>query len=156
MDTHFETPWSLRFDRALEHCRAERWEAGLEILVEVWESVRRSELPGLFYAYFGYGIARCHGKVEPGLRLCLRAVQMEFYQTESYLNLARCQLLAHNKAAACDAIARGLMIDPEHPDLLALRSSLGVRKEPVLPFLERNNPLNRTLGRLRNVLGRKI
>ena len=48
-----------------------------------------------------------------------------------------------------NAIAQGLALDPRNSALRSLQSEIGVRKRPVLGFLSRNNPVNRTLGKLR-------
>ena len=50
------------------------------------------------------------------------------------------------------AIAQGLALDPRNAALRALHDEIGVRKRPVFGFLSRNNPVNRTLGRLRRNL----
>ena len=77
-----------------------------------------------------------------------------FYQPENYLNLARTQLLANDRRGAVSAIQGGLKIDPHQEDLLELQRQIGVRREPVLSFLSRDNLINRILGRLRhNVTG---
>ena len=114
---------------------------------------RRKDLPSLLYSYLGYALARSHGDVSRGLRFCKRAVRMEFYQPENYLNLARTELLAKNRRAAHRAVRRGLDFDPSHQALLELQNDLGERRDPVISFLGRRNLLNRILGRLRHDLG---
>lgn len=138
--------------RGLDFCRAGEWDRGLAILGYLAQSTDRSALPGLFYSYLGYGIARCERRVEEGVKLCQHAIKIEFYQPENYLNLARAQLLDDDRRAAVRAIAKGLKIDPHHLELLALQRDVGVRREPVLTFVSRDNLLNRLLGRLRHRL----
>lgn len=147
-----QEPWAGIFETALEHCRREEWELGLAALSQLLSTVRRADLPGHFYSYLGYGMARCNGRVKQGLRLCHRGVQLEFYQPENYVNLARTLLLTDDRRAACDAIARGLAIDPEHEKLLELQRGLGLRKRSPVPFLSRRHLLNRILGRIRHDL----
>ncbi len=48
------------------------------------------------------------------------------------------------------AIRRGLKIDSQHLELMALYRELGMREAPVLAFLDRSNPLNQILGRIRH------
>lgn len=132
-------------------CRRGQWQRGLPILVAVAESAARpGELPGLFYSYLGYGLARHQDRVGEGLRLCRHAVKREFWQPENHLNLARTQLIASNRRGAVEAVAAGLRVHDEHPVLNDLRAALGVRRRPVLPFLERAHPVNRWLGTLRH------
>lgn len=137
--------------RALAQCRAGDWDGGLYHLGQVAESEERGSLPGLFYSYLGYGIARCQGRVKEGLKLCQHSIKVEFYESENYLNLARTCLLDKDRGGAVQAIRKGLKVDPQNLELLALYRDLGIRAEPALPFLSRNNLINRILGRIRSV-----
>jgi tetratricopeptide (TPR) repeat protein len=138
---------------AIDRCRRGGWKDGLPALARIAEQEERPGLlPGLVYSYLGYGIALRQQRVQEGLKLCQHAVKLEFYQAESYLNLARTQLLAGQRRAAVRTVAQGLQIEPDHAQLLEVRSELGLRKSPVLPFLSRSNPLNLLLGRLRHGL----
>lgn len=136
--------------RGIDCCRRGDWDQGLLYLGRVAEASDRSSLPGLFYSYLGYGIARCQNRVAEGLKLCEHSVKLEFYQPENYLNLARTCLLGKDRPGAVRAIRRGLKIDSQHLELLALYRELGMREAPVLPFLQRSNPLNQILGRIRH------
>ena len=137
-------------ERGLDHCRRDEWDKGLRFLGMLVESPDRSRLPGLYYSFLGYGIARVEGRVAEGVKLCQHAIKLEFYQPENYLNLARTQLLAKNRKDAIEAIRRGLAIVPNYVELQALARELGVRRAPVIRFLSRDNPLNRLLGWLRH------
>jgi hypothetical protein len=134
--------------RALALCRAGDWDGGLYQLGQLTES---GPMPGLFYSYLGYGIARCQGKVKEGLKLCQHSIKVEFYESENYLNLARTCMLDQDRGGAVKAIRGGLKVDPQNLDLLALYRDLGIRQEPVLPFLSRTNIVNRILGRFRSI-----
>jgi hypothetical protein len=136
--------------RGLDLCRIGEWDRGLAILGYLAQSADRGALPGLFYSYLGYGIARCERRVEEGVKLCQHAIKVEFYQPENYLNLARTHLLNGDRRGAVRAIERGLKIDPHHLELLTLEREIGVRRLPVLPFVSRDHPVNRFLGRLRH------
>ncbi len=114
------------------------------------------EVPALCYSYLGYGLARHGGQIKKGLRLCKHALKLEFFQPESYVNLARTAMLSkRHRYQAAKAILDGLEIDPEHPDLLELRKQLGIRRQPVVPFLPRGNVLNRILGSMRHEVTRR-
>jgi hypothetical protein len=140
--------------RGIGLCRRDDWDAGLKFLGRLAESDERAALPGLFYSYLGYGIARCEGRTAEGLKLCNHAIKVEFYQPDNYLNLARTCLLTKDRSGAVDAIRRGLAVDRNHVELKALARELGVRRPPVLTFLSRDNPLNYFLGWLRHRLSR--
>ncbi|HEY9198683.1 MAG TPA: hypothetical protein VIR60_04890 [Gammaproteobacteria bacterium] len=83
-----------------------------------------------------------------GLNLCRRAAAEESRRGEVFENLARAELKLGHRKQACDALRRGLKVDRANPSLRALREEIGVRRTPVLRFLDRDNPLNRVLGKL--------
>ncbi len=88
----------------------------------------------------------CCGDVS-GLNLCRHAASMETVQADSFLNLALAELKFQHRKRACRAISQGLRLHPRHKQLLKLRSKLGVRRQPPLPFLKRANVLNKWLGK---------
>jgi Flp pilus assembly protein TadD len=133
---------------AVELCRRGQWDRGIDQLSRLAES--GAALGGLGYSYLGYGVALSRRQIIEGRRLCRHAVKVEFYQPEAFLNLARTELLAGDRRAASDALDRGLALDPDHRELVALGRKMGRRRPPVLSFLSRDNPLNQILGRLRH------
>lgn len=137
----------------IECCRRGDWNEGLRYLGRLAEGGEPvSDLPGVFYSYLGYGIALCQQRVDEGLKLCRHSIKVEFYEVENYVNLARTCLLAQDRKGAIKAVRGGLKVDPHHLELLALYRQLGIRSLPVLPFLDRQNPVNQLLGRLRHAL----
>jgi len=138
-------------EAAIELCRAGDWSRGMAILSDLVKERGLSDtVPGVAYSYLGYGIARYQRQVKEGIRLCEHAVKTQFYHADNHLNLARVYLLSKNRKGATSALAQGLALDPRHEGLRALKSEMGYRKKPVLGFLKRENPINRTLGRLRH------
>jgi hypothetical protein len=109
-------------------------------------------LPGLFYSYLGYGIAMRDRRVRDGLKLCRHSIEVEFFQAENYVNLARTYLLARDRKGAVKTVRAGLKIDRNNQALIVLYKELGIRSRPVLPFLDRSHPLNVFLGRVRHAL----
>lgn len=137
-------------ESAIEICRAGDWSRGLTILADLVKERGLSEsVPGVAYSFLGYGIARYQRQVKEGLRLCQHAVKTQFYHPDCHLNLARVHVLAKNRRGAVASIAQGLALDPRNSALRALQNEIGVRKRPVVGFLSRNHPVNRTLGKLR-------
>jgi hypothetical protein len=141
---------SVVLRRGIDRCRQGDWEVGLAFLGRIAEAERSSALPGLFYSYLGYGIALRQRRVQEGLKLCQHSVKIQFYEPENYVNLARTCLLAGDRPAAVRAVLAGLKVVRQHPALLQLHHELGIRSQPVLPFLSRSHPLNQLLGRLRH------
>ncbi len=144
------------FERGLERCRRGQWQDGLVDLAWLAERGSHGEVPALCYSYLGYGLARYRGQIKKGLRLCRHAVKLEFYQPQSYVNLARTALLSNRyRRQAAKAVLDGLEIDPEHPELLELQQELGARRSPVVQFLSRRTLPNRILGWIRHQLRRE-
>jgi tetratricopeptide (TPR) repeat protein len=83
-----------------------------------------------------------------GLNLCRRAAQEEAHRGDVFENLARAELRMGHRKQACEALRRGLKVESGHTGLRELRTEMGVRRPPALGFLDRDNPLNRFLGRL--------
>lgn len=134
--------------RGIELCRQGEWSNGLNFLGQIAEA-GCTNVPGLYYSYLGYGIARCQRRTADGLKLCRHAVKLQFYEPENYLNLARTALLVNDRKVAMEAVRKGLKIDRNNRNLRALYRELGIRKRPVLRFLSRSNPINLLLGRIR-------
>ncbi len=139
--------------RGISLCRRGDWIEGMDVLGWVAERDHPSaKLPALFYSYLGFGLARCHGRPKEGLPLCEHAAEVDFCRGETYYNLARVYLLMNRRASAIRTILRGLRADRRNPYLNKLRRQLGRRRRAVVPFLQRSNPVNITLGRVRHFL----
>ncbi|MGE0641634.1 MAG: hypothetical protein AB7G12_10310 [Thermoanaerobaculia bacterium] len=156
MSTRIEIPLDPANPRAtaeaaIELCKSGDWSRGLSVLADlVKERGLSDSVPGIAYSYLGYGIARYEKKVKEGRRLCEHAVKVQFYNPDCHLNLARVCLLARNRKRAVLALSQGLALDPKNEGLRALHAELGIRKRPVVGFLDRSNPVNKTLGRIRH------
>lgn len=146
-----ETSHNELAQRGIDLCRKGEWQRGLELLAMVADQKDAgAELPGTFYSYLGYGIARYDRRVREGLALCEHGVKREFYQPENYYNLARTYMLANQRRKAIETVIAGRQVDRRHAGLTRLHKELGIRRPPVLSFLSRNHFLNRLLGRMRH------
>ena len=76
--------------------------------------------------------------------------------SELHLNQARAHLALGQRDRAVRSVIRGLAAAPLDPALTAAQTSMGWRRKPVLPFLHRNNPINRWLGKLRHKWSRHM
>jgi tetratricopeptide (TPR) repeat protein len=106
-----------------------------------------------FLSHYGAALAMASGKLAEGRRLCERSIQLEPYEPEHYLNLARIHKRSGDRDAAFRAFDRGLAIRPDHPQLLQERGSLDRRKFLAFRSLHRDHPLNRCLGKLLGAAG---
>jgi len=101
-------------------------------------------------SFFGLSIALMRKQIKPAIDLCRRAIDLEFYNGDHYANLARVYVAANNRKKALEAIEQGLKVAPGHEYLRDVRRSLGIRARPSVPFLDRSNPINVTLGQARH------
>jgi tetratricopeptide (TPR) repeat protein len=101
-------------------------------------------------SWFGLCLALVRKEFKPAIDLCRRAIDLEFYNGDHYANLARVYLAAGNRKKAVETAQQGLKVAAGHAYLVEVRHTLGVRSRPALPFLDRTNPLNVSLGQSRH------
>ncbi len=141
-------------DSGINHCRAGRWDKGVEYLRYVAEREPRGlGEAGLFLSYLGCAVARTQGRPSEGLALCEQAVKVEFYQPENWANLADVLVLCGRRCEAMNAVEQGLDIDSRFGRLREIHRRLGKRRPPVVGFLARANPVNHLLGLVRSRVG---
>lgn len=101
-------------------------------------------------SWYGVTLVLVERNSNLGVTLCDGALRVAGPSPELLLNVARVHLALNQRERAVRPITRGLELWPQDARLLAARAALGTRSAPVLPFLSRKNPLNRTLGKLRH------
>lgn len=101
-------------------------------------------------SWFGLCVALVQKKYKPAVELCKRALDLEFYNGDHYANMSRVYAAAGNRKKALETAESGLKLLPDHEELLRTRRELGVRARPSVPFLDRSNPINVTLGQARH------
>lgn len=135
--------------QGIRACREGRWREGLNLLTPLaQQEERHGRLPAIFYSYLGHAIARCEGRRSVGMELCRHAISVDPFRPENHLNLAHLCLIVGNRRGALRSLNQGLAVDPNHTGLLKLQRTLGVRRRPIIPFLDRSNPLNVILGQV--------
>jgi tetratricopeptide (TPR) repeat protein len=99
-----------------------------------------------YLSFYGLTAAISKGEIKLGLELCTRAIKLEFYKPEFYVNLAKVYDKSGNKKGAITALKKGAKYDTKGEEIHNMLVELGVRKRPVIPFFKRSNPLNKILG----------
>ena len=95
-----------------------------------------------------HGVSLVYSGDVSGLNLCRHASTRENIDATVFQNLALAELKLRHRKRACEAVKRGLSIDPKHRGLLKLRKNMGARRQPCLIFLDGNTPLNKWLGKM--------
>ena len=99
----------------------------------------------VYNSYFAACIAKERGQSSQATQLCRDAMEKEPDNPVHYLNLGRIFLFQGRKIEAIKIFREGLKHNSE-PRIIEELQKLGTRKQPVVPFLHRNNPLNKFLG----------
>lgn len=105
-----------------------------------------------YYSSFAYCIAKERGQVRKAISLCEDAIQKDAANQAHYLYLGKIYLHAGDREHAINAFREGLKFGRDQLIIDEL-VRLATRKAPVLPFLDRDNPLNKYLGILLGKLG---
>jgi len=154
----------------IDAARAERYARGLVLLAEAYklfsletevlsEEVKeargieqlgsRKRTPAVCFSYYGLCLAlTTSSQTDEGARFCEVAIQLEPHRGEHYLNLAKIWQAARVRSKMVAALDRGLRESPRSAILLAFRDEIGVRSAPPISFLDRDNPLNKELGKV--------
>lgn len=108
-------------------------------------------------SYYGCLIAIAENNPKEGITICENAIKAldtgmpfgsEFFYPVFYLNLGRAYMKGGKKTEAIKVFRQGLKSDPENRDLQSEMKKLGSRKKPPVPFLKRDNPINKYIGLL--------
>ena len=151
-----------------EYIRAMRAELGRKqsarALQIAREAIRMHPDDPLVLTYYGYLSALLEKDYKTAIDACEKAVTLlprklpealgAAQKPLMYFHLTRVYSASGNRQEAVRAIYRGIAFDNENGVLHRELEKLGVRRRPVIPFIGRQNIVNRILGRLRHrVLG---
>ena len=90
--------------------------------------------------------ATLNGKVDEGIKLCERALDLGFTDPRIHLNLARVHCSVGRVSKAVDVLRNGMRTLPGDAGLLREIQRLSPRNKPPLGFLNREHVLNKYLG----------
>jgi tetratricopeptide (TPR) repeat protein len=135
--------------RGIAAVRRDEYLLGFTILAEAYrDNVENKVADGL--SYYGLCLALVEKKFKPAIELCKRAIELQFYHPEHYVNLARVYVATGNRRKALGVLEEGLRVLPDDENIVRLRREMGIRSRPAIPFLSRDHVLNRMLGRARH------
>jgi hypothetical protein len=141
-------------DEAIRAAREDDFLRALTLFLDVYgtgDSPRvRTAKDAIGLSFFGLSLALVRKEMKLAIDLCRRAIELEFYNGDHYANLARVYSAGGNRKKAIVTAEQGLKLVPDHDYLIAVRKSFGVRSEPYVPFLQRTNPINVSLGQARH------
>ena len=124
-------------DNALEHFR---------------KAVDLEQKNPYYISFTGLALARAQRKWDAAVKLCELALTMKRNEVQLHLNLAQVYSSAGRREEALITLERAEASLGPHPRIRQERQKLGRRQSPALPFLDRQNFLNKYLGMLRHRL----
>ena len=123
--------------------REDNFDRALRAFEKAWKEDRENPE---YMSYYGLCKALRGGEIGLGLELCTRAIKKEFFKAEFYVNLGRVYMAAGNKKGAMKVFKKGLKYDQGNEELYKALTALGFGTRPVIPILDRANPMNKFLG----------
>jgi len=96
-------------------------------------------------SFFAFCIAKERGEIRKAISLCNAAIEKEPENSFHYLNLGKIYLIKKDNKEAINIFRQGLNYE-ENQQIVDELNKLGTRKPPVIPFLKRNNIINKYLG----------
>lgn len=132
-----------QFVAGKRHLREENMDKALRAFEKAYKEDK--ENPD-YMSYYGMLKALRGGEIGLGLELCTRAIKKEFFKAEYYLNLGRVYMASGNKKGAIKVFLKGLKFDPQNTEINKYLIELGFRGKPIIPGLDRANPVNKLLG----------
>jgi Flp pilus assembly protein TadD len=112
-------------------------------------ALQREKANPFYLSYLGVAMAAAERKWDEAEELCMQALKMRRTQPELYLNLADVYRLAGKRQDQIETLFQGMQMTNRDARIAEALRRHGVRRSPVIPFLERGSFLNRELGKLR-------
>lgn len=145
----YDPEMMTRVRRAIAEVEREEFLNALVSFAAIREETKGKPFPTDGLSYFALCLALVEKQYKPAIEMAKKAIELQFYQANHYVNLARIYVAAGDRKKAVEATEKGLKVVPEDPKLKAMRTELGVRQRPPVPFLDRSNPINVSMGRAR-------
>jgi len=130
---------------------------GREALETLQEGLKTYPADPFLMSYFGCLVSLVGKRPEAGIKICRDAIRRlkeavpigaEVFYPVFYLNLGRAYMGGGKKREAVKAFNAGLKADPDDREILEELKKLGRRRPPPVPFLKRENPINKYIGLL--------
>jgi len=101
----------------------------------------------LFCSNLAVCLAKEKRDFKRAVSLCKEAIKSDPKNSIHFLHLGKVHILANQKKDAIRIFYMGLRY-AENRDIIAELKRIGRRRPPVIPFLDRSNPLNKMLGKM--------
>jgi predicted Zn-dependent protease len=135
-----------KFEKALQLLTQKKPGEALGLLVEASE-----EEPGnpWYRSYLGLCMGRLKRFAEAE-KHCQAAIDLQLCKAQFYVNMGEVYFLGGHKKQAHHMFSEAVKWEKEHPHAKKFLKTMGIRRPPVIRFLDRDHPLNVSLGRIRH------
>lgn len=123
-----------------------------EALLHARRALGTSPKNPFYLSYTGLLAGVAEGRFGDAESLCREALGMKHNHAQLYLNLAEVYMASGRTSEAIQTLEKGLVSAGRDFRIRRALEKIGMRKDPVLAFLHRSHPLNRTLGKWRHRL----
>lgn len=138
-----------RVRRAIAEVEREEYLPALVSFADIVKETEGKPFPTEGLSYFALCLALVEKQYRPAIEMAEKAIDLQFYKAEHYLNLGKIYVAAGDRKKGIEIVDRGLGVVPDDERLRSYRTELGVRQPKPVPFLDRGNPINKSLGRAR-------
>jgi hypothetical protein len=101
-----------------------------------------------FQSFYGLSVAMVFGQISRGERLCREALEHAGFEPDLAYNLGLIYLRCRRRDLAFQEFRDILRVTPHHQATRLTMRRLGVRRQPLFPFLPRSHMLNKFTGKL--------
>jgi Tfp pilus assembly protein PilF len=119
--------------------------ASLEKALSIWDDP-------YWYSRLGFCVAKERGHLTQAFKLCQTSIEHDPDNPLHLLFLGKVHLVAGDTFQALQTFRQGMALGGS-PEIERMLMKLGTRKSPVIPFLSRNNLLNKYLGKILGRMG---
>jgi Flp pilus assembly protein TadD len=119
-------------------------------LLELRRCVECDSTNPYYLSFLGLAIARSEKRWAEAIKLCETALQFKRKELQLHLNLAEVYVASGQRSDAIIILDQARESFGPNARLVKARSRVEKRRSPMLPFLDRQNPLNKSLGKLRH------
>ena len=106
----------------------------------------------LYCSHLAICLAKEKKEFKKAVSLCNEALRHDPKNSIHFLHLGRVHLMANQKKDALRIFGMGMRYG-ENREIIAELRKFGRRRRPAIPFLERDNPLNKIIGKLTYKMG---
>ncbi len=101
------------------------------------------------FSYYGVCLAMVRHKYAEAVKYCNISIKANFMEADHRINLALIYLERDDRRKAVENLEAGLRLQPSNKRIEQIFGQIGRRQRVMFGFLNRRNPINVAIGRMR-------